>query len=196
MARRSDIDWEQVERLYIAGQLTIRQIADKCNINPSAITRKAKAHNWTRDVSNEVRTLTRAKLSHVDKSALAEESAQECAQKSAQTIKESIEQASDVAAGIVLKHRKEIQSQSELLEQMKGKLAGFMHSAENIKDLESLMRATKTMIEAQTKIVAMQRQAFGLDDKDADNGDDEFANVSDDELTAIASELAAKLGLS
>ncbi len=58
------------------------------------------------------------------------------------------------------------------------------------------MRATKTMIEAQTEIVAMQRQAFGLDAEERQNGDDEFANISDDELTAIASELAAKLGLS
>lgn len=137
-----------------------------------------------------------SKLSHVDKSALAEECAQESAQKSAQTIKESIEQASDVAAGIVLKHRKEIQSQAAVLDMMKAKLETFMVQAENIKDLESLMRSTKTMIEAQTKIVAMQRQAFGLDEKDADNGEDEFANVPDDDLEAIARELAAKLGLS
>lgn len=48
MARRSDIDWERVERLYIAGQLTIRQIADECGVSHQAITKRAKREWWQR----------------------------------------------------------------------------------------------------------------------------------------------------
>lgn len=48
MGRRSDIDWERVERLYVAGQLTIRQIADECGVHTSSIVAKAKERGWCR----------------------------------------------------------------------------------------------------------------------------------------------------
>lgn len=48
MARRSDIDWERIQRLYVAGQLTIRQIADECGVSDSQVRAKAKKEGWAR----------------------------------------------------------------------------------------------------------------------------------------------------
>lgn len=196
MARRNDIDWEKVERLYIAGQLTVRQIADKCGIKPSSITRKAKANGWVRDTSNQVRALARAKISMIDKNALADECAQESAQKCTQNIKAAIDEASDVAAGIVLRHRQCLQRDAERAKELEKKLDTMIQSAADIKELDLMVRAYKNLVEAKNKIIALERQAFGLDDKDNDNGEDEFDNLSEDALLAIANELAAQLGIS
>lgn len=195
MARRSDIDWEQVERLYIAGQLTIRQIADKCGISVSVLTAKAKKNEWKRNLSKEIKALTKAKIAAIDTTAIVEESAQQSAQQSAQNIKASIEQASDVAAGIVLKHRQSLQRDNARASQLEEKLDALIKQAADIKELDLLVRAYKNLIEAKNKIIALERQAFGLDEKDSNEQNDEFANLSEDALTAIAAELAAQIGL-
>ncbi|MGV0999346.1 MAG: hypothetical protein ACOYBQ_08480 [Fluviibacter sp.] len=195
MARRNGIDWEKVERLYIAGQLTVRQIADKCNIEPSTITRKAKANGWSRDNSSQIRALARAKISMIDKNALADECAQESAQKCTQTIKAAVEQASDVAAGIVVRHRKYLQQGTERAKELEKKLDAFIPTVASLNDLERAARALKCLVDTQARVISLERQAFGLDEKDNDNGEDQFDNLSEDALLAIANELAAQLGL-
>jgi len=195
VARRSDIDWEQVERLYIAGQLTIRQIADKCGISDSQVRAKAKAQGWERNLSKQIKARTQAKIAAIDTDAIVEKSAEESAQKSAQQIKDSIEQASDVAAGIVLKHRQSLQRDNTRAVELETKLDALIKEAADIKELDLLVRAYKNLIEAKNKIITLERQAFGLDEKDSNDQNDEFANLSEDALTAIASELAAQIGL-
>lgn len=48
MGRRSDIDWERIERLYVAGQMTIRQISEECGVAHQSITKKARKEGWSR----------------------------------------------------------------------------------------------------------------------------------------------------
>ena len=65
--RRSDIDWEAIERDYRVGQLSVRQIAKAHNVAPSAITRRAKKYDWSRDRARDVRARTSAKLIEIAK---------------------------------------------------------------------------------------------------------------------------------
>lgn len=171
MARRSDIDWEQVERLYVAGHLTIRQIADECGIAPSAVTRKAKAQNWARDLSAAIEARTKAKVSAIDVSALVEQSAQQSAQKSAQTIRDAIEQASDVAAGVVIKHRASLRLDSERAGIIEALFDEHMSRAESVRDMATVAQTFKLLVDAKAKVRDQERVVYGLDkDKPADTG--------------------------
>lgn len=171
MGRRSDIDWEAVERLYVAGQLTIRQIADQCGIAPYTLTAKAKKLGWVRDLSDAISARTKAKISQIDVNALIEESAHESAQKSAQTIKDAIEQASDVAAGIVLKHRSSIRLEHERAMQIEALLDNSMSNATEINDIKSVAMAYKLLVDSKAKLREQERVIYGLDkDKPADTG--------------------------
>ena len=171
MARRNDIDWEAVERLYVAGQLTIRQIAEQCGIAPYTLTAKAKKLGWVRDLSEAIEARTKAKISAIDVNELIEQSAQESAQKSAQTIKEAIEQASDVAAGIVIKHRAGLRLDMERAEIVSGLLEDALSQAEGIKDIVSVTQAMKNLSDIRCKLRDQERVIYGLDkDKPQDTG--------------------------
>jgi len=164
MGRRSDIDWERIERLYIAGQLTLRQIADECDVNVASITKRAKKAGWQRNLETAIKERTKAKVSAIDVSALVEQSAVESARKSAQTIKTAIEQASDVAAGIVLKHRATAKLGHERAAAIEALLDEEMGKAEGVRDIATVASAFKALVEARGKLIAIERQSFGLED--------------------------------
>lgn len=53
-------DWELAERLYRAGQLTLRQAADQVGCTEGAIRKRAKLKGWHRDLTHRVREQVRA----------------------------------------------------------------------------------------------------------------------------------------
>jgi len=55
MARRSDIDWDAIEREYRMGVKTNRQLATDHGVQASSIGRRAEKNDWTQDKSAEVR---------------------------------------------------------------------------------------------------------------------------------------------
>jgi len=176
MGRRNDIDWQRVERLYIANQLTIRQIADECGVNPSSIKVHAKTGGWKRDITEAIQARTKAKVAAIDVEALIEQSATENAYKSAQTIKRAIEQASDVAAGVILRHRKSFREQTERAAAIETLFDAILLTAgaEDF-DVQKAASAFKAMVDARAKLVGMERESFGiagLTQKDERNVDD------------------------
>lgn len=58
----SRVDWEAVEREYRAGQLSIREIGRRQEVNAAAIVRRAKRDGWERDLSEKVRAKIRASM--------------------------------------------------------------------------------------------------------------------------------------
>jgi hypothetical protein len=51
MANRiTSIDWGRIELEYLAGEASIREIADRYEISDTAIRKRAKAHGWVRAV--------------------------------------------------------------------------------------------------------------------------------------------------
>ncbi len=163
MGRRNDIDWQKVERLYVANQLTVRQIAEECGINPSSITAHAKNGGWKRDISAAIKASTKAKISAIDVAELIEQSATENAQKSAQTLKKAIEQASDVAAGVILRHRASYRLQIERGDQLEAEFDRMLPTCENIGDVAKAAVAYKSIVESKAKLVSLERESFGLD---------------------------------
>lgn len=56
-------DWEAIERAYRAGSLSIRSIAEKHDTKEGTIRSRAKKNGWQRDLTEQVKSATQAKLS-------------------------------------------------------------------------------------------------------------------------------------
>jgi len=54
--RKSASDWDRIELEYLAGEYSVREIADRFEIAESAIRKRAKAQGWVRAV-RKVRTV-------------------------------------------------------------------------------------------------------------------------------------------
>lgn len=62
MGRRTDIDWDVIERDYRIGQFSMRELARRHRTTAGSISRRAAKHEWVQDYSAEVREKTRAGL--------------------------------------------------------------------------------------------------------------------------------------
>ncbi len=171
MARRNDIDWEAIERDYRSGQLTLVDVAKKHGVSDSQIRAKAKKNEWPRDLSVAIEQRTKEKISAIDISEIVEQSAKESAQKSAALIKSAIEQASDVAAGVVIKHRASIKMEMERAQSIEAILDEHMSSAESVRDVNTIAQAYKTLVDAKAKLRDQERVVFNLDKGDSGSGD-------------------------
>lgn len=49
-SRKSSFDWDRIELEYLAGEASIREIADRHEISDTAIRKRAKAQGWVRAV--------------------------------------------------------------------------------------------------------------------------------------------------
>lgn len=193
---RKLIDWDLIHRLYLANQLTIRQIAKECGVSDAAIRKRAKAHGWQRDLSGPIKARTQAKIAMAEVAAIASLAAQEkVAARSAELTAEAIEHASDIAAGIVVRHRSDLKKHVERSHVIGERLDTMIREASGLKDMAIITQCFKSLVEAQSRIIALEREAFGLDDKDGSDQGDELDNLSEDALLSIAQELAAKIGL-
>lgn len=52
-------DWEAIEREYRAGQVSVREIGRQHGVTDTAIRKRAKQENWSRDLTEEVRRAVR-----------------------------------------------------------------------------------------------------------------------------------------
>lgn len=178
MARRNDIDWEAIEKDYRAGVLSIAAVSEKHGVSASQIKVKAKSGEWTRDLSAAIKARTKAKVAAIDVQELVEQSAAESAGKSARLIQEAIEQASDVAAGVIVRHRADIRLQQERAQRLEGLFDDMIaktpasvqvdpeHPIEalNVGDVFKLSQTFKAIVEARGKLMDKEREAFGITD--------------------------------
>jgi len=174
MGRRSDIDWEKIQRLYVAGQLTVREIAAECGVSASSITLKSKQLGWQRNITDAIKERTKAKIAQIDVQELIEQSAIESSQKSAQTIQKAIEEASDVAAGVIRKHRSIIKDTEQRASAVEAVLDETLSQAEGIRDVVAATQALKALVDVRKTLIGLERQSFNIDD---DEGVEETSNI-------------------
>lgn len=49
-ARKTEAEWDRIELEYLAGEVSVREIADRYGISDTAIRKRAKAQGWVRVV--------------------------------------------------------------------------------------------------------------------------------------------------
>ena len=198
-------DWERIELDYRAGVKTLRQIADEHGITHGAINKRAKRDGWERDLATKIQAKADALVS---KAAVSKPVSME----TRIAEREVIEANATAIADVRLAHRRDIQRTRGITMRLLEELE-YQTGAENVYLLEqmgellrndddkgrdklndlyqkiiSLPGRAKTMKdlgESLRVLVALERQAFGLDDKD---------NAPVDALTSLLHGIAKTSG--
>lgn len=188
-------DWEAIERAFRAGALSIRTIAERFGVSDTAIRKKGKALNWSRDLSDQVRKEVRSKLVRGEvrnhQGANCEPDAEiieEAAEEGAQVVRShrrDIRKATSLANLLMddllttIKHREEIEDEIE--RDTADDQSGFRRSA--MLGAVSLPSNAKTLFQlssAMKNLQVLERTAFGLDDKEQSKDADELSQLMDE----------------
>lgn len=158
MGRRTDIDWEAIERDYRCGQLSIRQIAERHAVAVSAITRRAKKEQWSRDLSAEVAKRTKAKLIET---ALSD--AHEIGTESAQVVISGVEAAAQANIEVIRGHRRVIRDETSRADKLAEKIDGLIEDASDPMEVIKIVQAHESLVRSRAKLIELERKAFNID---------------------------------
>lgn len=174
--KRAKIDWETIERLYRANQMSVREIARVHGISDKAIRDKAKELGWERDLTEKIDAKVRTALRT------------ESASADPLTEKQAIEEAVATTVTVVRSHRKRITRQTQLVDLLTAQL---INAATDREDLEEaieeetandktgerrarMMKAVSLSTHASTAVnlsnalktlIGLERQAFNIKDE-------------------------------
>jgi hypothetical protein len=209
-----NIDWNKIEKLYRSGMISVREIGRECGTTAANIGYHAKKKGWTRDLSTEVRKLTRAKL--VENLAHNYESADTLDKLKQITDDEIVEQAARTQVQVVREHQKTLGSGHGLVMRMlneldattthRGEMEDMIKSGTAPRRQGALMaavslgnRATvlRDLAIAAKTLVTLERQAFNISDdrSEATKEQIELSKKTADELKQESIKDANKLGL-
>lgn len=152
MAKTKQPDWEAIERAYRAGILSIRSIAEKYETKEGTIRSRAKKNGWQRDLTEQVKSATQAKLSRtLSRNSVTHAHLREDA--------EIVEEASDDAAGVVLAHRVVLSQWRGLANKLCDALNEIVVDETNHAEFA---RSLNAGVDAQMKVVKGEREAYGI----------------------------------
>ena len=180
-----EINWEKIELDYRVGVKSIRQIAAENEIAESGIRRRAKQYEWVRDLSEKIK----AKADDIVRKESVRSSVRT---KTTISEKDTIDANANEVASVRLAHRKDIQRSRKIAMSLFDELE-MMVGQENVKLLEMLgelmwspddkgndkvndlymkiismpgrVKSMKDLSDTLKTLIALERQAFGLDDE-------------------------------
>lgn len=185
-AKRKTHDWERIELDYRAGVKSLREIGADHSISEGAVRKRAKRDGWTRDLAKKIQ-------SKADELVRKSEVRTEVRTSTAESERETIEANASAVAKVKIAHRGDIRrsrsitmSLLEELEKQTGaeqvtlleELGVLMRDEDErgidkLNDLYhkviSLPQRAKTMKdlgESLRVLIGLERQAYGMDDKD------------------------------
>lgn len=179
-------DWEKIELDYRAGIKSLRQIASEQSLSDTAIRKRAKKDEWTRDLSKKIQ-------SKADELVRREAVRSEVRSERAATERQVVEANAHDLANVRLSQRTNIQRSQKILMSLFDELelqvgqenvdlliqlGELMYEPDEkgqdkrndlymkIIGLSGRAATMKSLSESLKTVVALERQAFGLDDKD------------------------------
>lgn len=163
MRERKPTDWEAIEREYRAGQLSVREIARQHGVTDTAIRKKAKEYGWSRDLTAAVRDGIRSNLVRNE---VRTDSAREPSDR------EAVQAAVSRGVEVVRQHRAALgrlqRIAAILAERLEAHLSGEAASGPLLGERESPADLMEKLSRTMSKAIALERQAFSLDDPERD----------------------------
>lgn len=194
-------DWERIEQLFRAGLLSVREIAAACGVSHTAINKRSKAEGWDRDLNAKIKAKADSLVSKREVST-------KVSTETLATERGIVEANAEVIADIRMAHRGDISRSRRLTNKLLDELEALTDEQGTIKELiaqfkdgdhddgdamadvlalaqkmSALPSRTKTMKElAETlkTLVVLERQAYGLDDKEKNDDADELSKLMDE----------------
>ena len=188
-------DWEAIEAEYRSGTISNSELGRKYDVSEGAIRKRAKAQGWTKDLTEKVQTAVRDKLVRA-------EVREANARTSSRTDAEIIEAAAETAVQVVQIHRRDVRNGRTICAALFAELQDTSANRELIAEciesetqndlsptrrnqmmkavsLPTRARAMLDLSAAMKNLVAVERQAFNLDDKqDKQDGKTVVMNMS------------------
>ncbi len=152
MANKTAVDWESVERAYRVGQDTLEEIGSAHGISKGRISQVAKKSGWDRDLSVRIRIKAEAKLNAEAINAELNKEAKRLSDN------EIVEKAATTVANVQLSHRADIR-------RFRARAAEYEAELDQCSGDELAKRASilKNLSETLCKLIAAEREAFGMD---------------------------------
>lgn len=193
------IDWETLSVHYRAGIRSLKDMGLQFGVSDAAIIKKARKEGWTRDLKGKIKAKADKLVS------VAMVSAEVSAQTKV-TEKLTIEVEAQVRSRIILSHRQDIPAARKLVSKLFKELELTTDSIELLHELGEIMRmpnesgqdkrndlynkvislsgrstTLKSLVDSLKVMIALEREAFGLDD-DGKSRDESEPAMSDAEL--------------
>lgn len=174
-------DWEAIERHYRAGVLSLREIGGKYGVSDTAIRKRAKKEDWTRDLAAKIQ-------SKADALVRKREVRAQVRNANLQTERELIEATADIIATVRMEHRGDISRARKLANQLFDELAAECNDVGALQELGELLRqpdergmdklndlyhkiismpgrvkSMKDLTDSLKSLVTMEREAYGID---------------------------------
>lgn len=181
MARR--YDWEAIEADYRTGRFSLQKLSDRHGPSKGAISKRATAEGWSKDLTGAVQQRTREKLSRPESAAPDVPDA------------ELIEQAASENASIINGHRQMLQRWRRIQDNFAGQLDTQLSTGkrdvetrdgdviEVDVDLEYAGKCIGYGTQALERVIKLERQSYGMDQPVTDDTPPEQA-LTDEELEA------------
>lgn len=199
---RRKIDWEAIELDYRTGIKTVRQIgADNGGVSHVSILKRAKKDGWTRNLQAKIQAKADALVTK-------QEVTKEVTKQKALAEQEVIDANAEAVANVRIGQRKDIQRSRAIVNRLMDEMelmCGEEHAAlleqlgevvkedggnkrrldvfNRVIDFSNRVKNAKELAEALRTVVSLEREAFGITNKD-----DEAAK--DDPLTKLLHEIA------
>ena len=185
MAEKKVIDWEKIELDYRSGVKSLREIATDHEISEGAIRKRAKRDDWSRDLSAKIKA-------KADDLVRKEQVRSEVRTQNTISEKETIDANANLVASVRLSQRKDIQRSRKIAMSLFDELEHQV-GIENVENLEKLgellrsdddkgndkvndlymkiismpgrVKSMKDLSDTLKTLIALERQAFGLDDE-------------------------------
>ena len=179
-------NWDQIELDYRAGVKSLRQIASEQNVSEGAIRKRSKRDDWSRDLSKKIQA-------KADDLVRKETVRSEVRTKTTISEKDTIDANGQKQASIRITHRKDISRARSISMKLFDELE-LMVGAENVNLLQQLgellyspdekgmdklndlymkiislpnrVKAIKELSDTMKTLVALERQAYGLEEKE------------------------------
>ncbi|WP_039031994.1 hypothetical protein [Leclercia adecarboxylata] len=200
------LDWEVIETAYRAGLLSVREIAAQHGVTHTAINKRAKKEGWERDLNAKIKAKADALVSK-------REVSRQVSSERVVSERQLIEANAEVIANVRMEHRSDIRRArtltNSLLEELESECSdvdalnqlGEMLRREDDKGMDKLndlyhkiislpgrVKAMKDLADSLKNLIALERQAYSLDDPEAGK-QSPIGDKSDDDLTRRIQEL-------
>lgn len=146
---KTSVDWEKVEREYRAGLLSLREIGEGNGCSHVAVSKRAKADGWVRDLKAKIEAKAAALVNRaeVTKSVNAEAAVNE---------RQMIEAGAEAILRVKLGHRTRINRHAELIDRMQEELE------ECRDDLAARVDISKKLSDTLKTLITLERDAFDI----------------------------------
>ncbi|HAX3614111.1 TPA: hypothetical protein JV334_002541 [Escherichia coli] len=190
-------DWEAIESAYRAGVMSLREIASQHGISDTAIRKRAKKEDWTRDLAAKIQA-------KADDLVRRREVRTKVRTENVASERELIEANAEVIATVRMEHRGDIRRARTLANALFDELEAECADVEALRKLGELMldpddngrdrlnelyhaiismpervKSMKALSETLKNLIGLERQAYSMDEGEKDKVVDALSDLMD-----------------